>query len=206
MFRIEKLCNKISNNIAKELNLDDDKKSIINYGLFAFVQTGICIALVLIVGFIFNVIIESLIISFTISILRKSSGGAHARSAEACAIIGTILSVGLGILAKHLNISISFILLMGSVIFIWSYYIIYKFAPVDSIEKPIININKIKKLKRISLIIISIYLVIVLLNISYFFLTLNAITLEYVLCIYLGILWQVFSLTKYGHFILKKLF
>ena len=38
MFKIENICEKISNNIAQELNLDDDKKSVINYGIFAFIQ------------------------------------------------------------------------------------------------------------------------------------------------------------------------
>lgn len=206
MFRIEKNCKKISENIARELNLDDDKKSIINYGLFALIQSGICIALVILFGLIFKVVIEALIISFTISILRKSSGGAHAHSAETCAIIGTVLSIGLGVVAKYLNISFCFIILVGSVVFIWSYYTVYKLAPVDSIEKPINNTNKRKKLKKISLIIISIYFVIVLINIIYFIFSLNTNALVYVLCIYLGLLWQVFSLTKYGHFVLKKLF
>ena len=137
MFKIENICEKISCYIAQELNLDDDKKSVINYGIFAFIQMIICIALVIIFGFIFNVIIEALIISFTISILRKSSGGVHASSPERCAVIGTVSSVSMALISKYINVSFSFF--------------------------------------------------------------------TYSLCIYMGLLWQIFSLTKSGYLILGKL-
>lgn len=205
MFNIENICEKFSSYIAQELNLDDDKKSVINYGIFAFVQMGICILLVIMMGIIFNVTIEALIISFTISILRKSSGGVHAHSPERCAVIGTVASIGMGLMCKYVNISFSFAILIGSAIFIWSYYIVYKLAPVDSISKPIKNIEKRKRLKKSSFYILSIYLIVVLINMFYYLLTKKLSLLTYSLCIYTGLLWQVFSLTKCGHLVMGKL-
>lgn len=205
MFKIEEICAKISNTIAQELNLDDDKKSIINYGIFALIQMGICIALVIIFGFIFNVIIEALIISFVISILRKSSGGVHAPSPASCAIIGTIACVGMAIISKKIYINLLFVLLSGIIIFIWSYYTVYKLAPVDSIAKPIKSVEKRIRLKKSSVKILSLYLIIVITNlISYFFMR-SSIFLTYSLCVYMGLLWQIFSLTKSGHVIFGKL-
>src|SRR5471030_1140003 len=113
MMKIEGVCKRISNNIAQELNLDDDKRDVINYGIFAFIQMGICIALVIIFGLIFNVVTEALIISFTISILRKSYGGVHASSSGKCAIIGTITSVGMGIISKHIYVSFGLVSIVG---------------------------------------------------------------------------------------------
>jgi accessory gene regulator B len=205
MLKIEDVCEKISSNITQELNLDDDKKSIINYGIFAFVQIGICIGLVIIFGLIFNVVIEALIVSFTISILRKSSGGVHATSPGRCAIIGTITSIGLGFISKYINASLGLIIFVGSIVFIWSYYIVYKLAPVDSIAKPIKNIKKRTRLKKSSIMILSVYLFIVIINILYFYFMKNSIVLMYSLCIYMGLLWQIFSLTKYGHLVMGKL-
>lgn len=205
MFKIENICEKTSSYIAQELNFDDDKKSVINYGIFAFIQMGICIALVIIFGFIFNVTIEALIVSFTISILRKSSGGVHAQSPERCAIIGTVSSVSMALISKYINVSVSFIMLIGSIIFIWSYYTVYKLAPVDSIAKPIKNIEKRRRFKKISIKILTIYLIIIIINIlGYLFLKSSSL-LTYSLCIYMGLLWQIFSLTKSGHLILGKL-
>lgn len=205
MFKIENICEKFSCYIAQELNLDDDKKSVINYGMFAFIQMIICILLVITMGIIFNVTIEALIISFTISILRKSSGGVHAHSPERCAVIGTIISVGMGLICKYANISFSFVMLIGSVIFIWSYYIVYKLAPVDSIAKPIKNIEKRKRLKKSCFHILSVYLIVVVINMFCYLLTKKLSLLTYSLCIYTGLLWQIFSLTKCGHLVIGKL-
>ena len=205
MFKIENICEKISCYIAQELNLDDDKKSVINYGILAFIQMIICIALVIIFGFIFNVIIEALIISFTISMLRKSSGGVHASSPERCAVIGTVSSVSMALISKYINVSFSFVILVGSIIFIWSYYIVYKLAPVDSIAKPIKSIKKRKKLKKTSIMILNVYLVVVVINILCYLVMKNFSFLTYSLCIYMGLLWQIFSLTKSGYLILGKL-
>ncbi|MBN1041697.1 MULTISPECIES: accessory gene regulator B family protein [Clostridium] len=205
MFKVEGICKKISDYIAEELNFDDDKKSVINYGIFAFIQMGICIVLVAIFGVLFNVTIEALIVSFTISILRKSSGGMHASSPERCAIIGTVASVGMALIAKSINTNFSFVILFGIIVFVWSYYILYKLAPVDSIVKPIKNIEKRKRLRKSSIITLSVYLIIVIINILSYLSINNFVLLTYSLCIYMGLLWQVFSLTKSGHLILGKL-
>lgn len=205
MLKIEDICEKISNNIAQELNLDDDKKSVVNYGMFTFIQMIICIVLVIIFGIIFNVVIEALIVSFTISILRKSSGGVHASTPGRCAIIGTIIGVGAGLISRYINASLSLVILSGLIVFIWSYYTVYKLAPVDSKEKPIRSIEKKARLKKSSIVILSVYLIIVIIEILYFYFMKGSSSLVYSLCIYMGLLWQVFSLTKYGHSVMKKI-
>lgn len=205
MIKIEQLCENISNYIATELNLEQDKKSVVNYGIFAFIHMIICIILVVIFGIIFNVMIEALIISFTASILRKSSGGVHASSPEKCVVIGTISTIIIALISKNLNLSYNLNILFGALVFSFSYYIIYKLAPVDSISKPIKNIKKRNKLKKTSIKIIFIYLLISVVNIILYFLIENYVFLTYSMCVYMGVLWQVFSLTHIGHVILGKL-
>ena len=68
MLNVEKICNKISNNIATELKFDEEKKSVINYGMFAVIQMVIAIGLTIIFGFVFHVLVEALIVSFVISL------------------------------------------------------------------------------------------------------------------------------------------
>lgn len=205
MVKIEDICGKFSNNIAKELNLDDDKRAVINYGIFAFIQIAICIILVVIFGLIFNVVTEALIVSFSISILRKSSGGVHASSPGRCAIIGTIAGVGMGLIVKYINVSLGLVMIGGSIAFIWSYYIVFKLAPVDSAAKPIKNIEKRTRLKKNSMMILSVYLIIAITGIVYFYFMRNSRLLVYSLCLYMGMLWQVFSLTRCGHLVIGKL-
>lgn len=205
MWSVEKICNKISNNIATELKCDEEKKLVINYGIFAIIQMGIAICLTIIFGLLFNVVAEALIVSFTISILRKSSGGAHASTPGRCAILGTIVSVGFGLVAKRIEKNAVTISLIGIIIFFWSFYIVYKLAPVDSAAKPIKNQERRKKLKRSSMMILGAYLVIAIANILYNYYSVNVSVLTYTLCIYMGLVWQIFSLTKSGHLILGKI-
>lgn len=205
MFSVEKISKKISSSISKELEFDSEKEEVINYGIFAFIQMFISIILVGIIGIILGVFKEALLISFVTAILRKSSGGVHAGTPGSCNIIGTIASIVMGLVAKFIKVNIDEVTLLGGITFFIAYIAIYRLAPVDSITKPINSIAKRKRLKRSSLIIISIYFAIVVLNIGCFLVFDKIVFIKYTICIYLGVLWQVFSLTQMGHFILKKL-
>ncbi|MDY4253149.1 MULTISPECIES: AgrD family cyclic lactone autoinducer peptide [unclassified Clostridium] len=201
---LELLSKKISNNLKNELNLDEDKRSIIEYGIFAFFQMGISILLVAVAGLIFNVIIEALIISFVGAFLRKFSGGAHASTSTNCSIVGIVISVIPAYIVKNIGLNKSYIIIIGILLFISSFIIIYKLAPVDSPNKPIKKKEKIKRLKRGSIIILFIYMILVVINIGIYYInTINSFLL-YTSCIYIGILWQVFTLTKYGHIVVNK--
>ncbi|WP_288222026.1 accessory gene regulator ArgB-like protein [uncultured Clostridium sp.] len=196
---LELLCKNISYNLKKELNLDEDKRSIIEYGLYAVLHMIISILTVGIFGKIFGVMYEALIISFVQAILRKYSGGVHASTPFNCIVIGVIVSVLPGYFIKNINLNINYIIAIGVILYITSLIIIYKLAPVDSPNKPIKKEEKIKKLKKSSLILLSIYMIIVCYNILMYYIKDNEIFLIYSACIYAGILWQVFTLTRYGH-------
>lgn len=205
---MENISNSIASKIVAELNMDNDKKEVIAYGTFALLQAFISIFLIFIFGYLFNVAIEALIVLFTGSILRRYSGGAHATSPGRCTSIGVIICIVQAILisniaSKWVNFNITIILVL--MIFIWSYYIIYKLAPVDSPSKPIKKEEKKKRMKKGSLITISGYLIIVIFTILLAFSFEKATFLVHALCISGGITWQVFTLTKIGHLALSKI-
>lgn len=160
---------------------------------------AISILTVAIFGKIFGVMYEALIISFVEAILRKYSGGVHASTPFNCILIGIIVAVLPGYLIKSINLNINYIVFIGAITYIISLIIIYKLAPVDSPNKPIKKEQKIKKLKKSSLIVLSIYMIIVCYNIVMYYISNSQIFLIYSVCIYAGILWQVFTLTRYGH-------
>ncbi|GAA0084355.1 accessory gene regulator B family protein [Clostridium sp. CTA-7] len=199
MYDVEKLSRDITHNLKNKLNLDYEKSVVVEYGLYAFFHMMISIILVAVIGAIFNVMIEALIISFTISILRKSSGGAHASSALNCALIGVMVSVIPAMIVTKYILNINYLVLIGLMVFISTSIIIYKLAPVDSPNKPIKKQEKIKRLKKGSIITLLIYMFIVELNIAIYYFNKSNISLVYSLCIYIGIIWQVFTLTKLGH-------
>lgn len=200
--------NNIATKIAKELNLDNDNKEVIAYGMFAIANIMLSIALIMIFGAIFNVFIEALIISFTASVLRKYSGGAHASSPRSCAVIGTFIAVGQALvvlfIAKYI-LNIFVIILLGFITFSLSYYLIDKLAPVDSLAKPIRTIAKKSKMKKGSIFILIIYIVIILINLFLYIHTMKYDFLIYSLCIYVGTVWQCFTLTTVGHDTINKI-
>lgn len=204
---MEKLCAKISNNIASELNLDNDKREIIAYGTFALLQMIVSIFVTIIFGYIFNVLIEALIVSFIISILRKYSGGIHASSPGICTLLGTIVCISEARIACILGplISLKFNLVLGLITFSLSYYVVYKLAPVDSLAKPIKKEQKRKRMKKGSIIVLSAYGLIAIINAIIYLYSINVRFLIFSICIYEGILWQVFTLTYIGHVILGKI-
>lgn len=205
---MESLSNSIANKVATELNMDNDKKEVIAYGTFALLQTFLSIFLVGIFGFIFNVAFEALIVLFTASILRKYSGGAHASSPGNCTSIGVIICIGQALIISLIVrswINFKMALIVELVVFIWSYYMVYKLVPIDNPLKRIKSEEKRKRMKKGSFIILSIYLLIVIFTMILYFNIQRTTLVVYALCIIGGMAWQIFTLTKCGHLILAKI-
>lgn len=205
---MEKISDRIADKIALELKYDNNKKEIIAYGTFALLHTFISVFLTIVFGYLFGVVIEAIIISFTVSILRKYSGGVHASSSSNCTIIGLIICIGQASiisLIADLKIEFNIVLISLLMTFVWTCYIIYKLAPVDSPAKPIKREEKRKRMKKRSLITLIIYFIIVVFIMILYLKFKKRKFLTYTLCIGGGVLWQSFTLTKEGHLVLSKM-
>jgi len=205
---MEKLTNNIAEKIGSELGLDKDGKEVIAYGTFAILQTLLSIAVTVITGYSFGVLTETLIVSFTIIILRKYSGGIHASSPGICAVVSAVVAVGQALLIVFIItplISFKIVIILGLLSFSWSYYIIYKLCPVDSAAKPIKTIKKRQRMKKASIFILWVYVVIVLLSSIMYLHTGEIRFLTYSLCIYGGSIWQSFTLTHGGHITIQQI-
>ncbi|WP_409070166.1 accessory gene regulator ArgB-like protein [Clostridium sp. FAM 1755] len=203
MFFIEHISNKIGSGISSNLNLDKDTEEIITYGAFAVLQTLWSFICIIILGIIFNVLIESIIISLSIAVFRKYSGGIHANSPNKCAIFGAFICLGFSLLIKNINIDFNLafisIFILG---FFYSYYTVYKFVPVDTKNKPIENKEEKLRLKKYSFIVISglffIEVIFILIYLKYKYTGL----IYYGSCVIIGVIWQSFTLTP----VAKKIF
>lgn len=207
MFLVEKLSNNLAFKIASALNLDKDKEEVIAYGAFNFIQTTWCVFMVLLLGMIFKVPLKALIISFSISILRKYSGGAHSTSPNRCALIGAIVSVGLALFVEYTYqlVNLSWIVIAAVFTFLFAYYNIYKYAPVDSPAKPIVSEKSRQRMKKKSILTINILVfLIIMLSINCFAVG-NKYYLSIAVCICLGVLWQVLTLTPKGYLVLSNI-
>lgn len=204
---MESISNKIANKVASGLNMDEDKKEVIAYGTFSLLQIFLSIFLVSVIGYIFHLSIEALIVMFTGSILRQFSGGAHASTPGNCTTIGVIVCIGQAILLSALVDTFSnlnLFIIIELIVFVCAYYAIYKLAPVDNPAKPIKKKEKRERMKKISLIILSVYFILILSFMVIYAIIKEQKLLVYALCIAGGTAWQTFTLTKSGHLILFR--
>ena len=95
---MEKAAKILANRIAQTLQYDEERELVVAYGLTGLIQTTVTVLLVLIFGLIAGVPVEALIICFSVSILRKYSGGSHADSIHLCTAMALLYSVFDGII------------------------------------------------------------------------------------------------------------
>ena len=206
MINVENLSEAIALKISSNLSTVHDKE-VLAYGAFILIQTVLSIITIALFGIIFDVFIEALTISFAASILRKFSGGAHATSAINCAFIGMIVFGTLAIFVKHLliKVDIIYLVIITIISFLLVFYIMYKYSPVGTATKPLINENIRKRLKKKS---IKFTLSLFIANITLLFLYLHLkqnILLNFTICITVGAVWQSITLVSLGHKIIDLL-
>lgn len=202
---IQELCEKISDKIVTELQYDADQKAVIQYGLFAIIQTTLAISTGVLFGALLGVLLPTLVISFVAVILRKYSGGVHAQTPEGCMLVGTIVSVGGALGISWIPWNGVSIIIGGIILFGIAYYVIWKWAPVDSTAKPIRREEKKKLLKKRSILILTLYLIMVIVSLVFYLSNNHKELLLYIASVYVGVGWQVFTLTTTGHLVMGKI-
>ncbi|MBB6215496.1 accessory gene regulator B [Anaerosolibacter carboniphilus] len=206
MYLIEKLSNRFASQISVILGFDKDYEEILAYGAFAILHILWSILLITVFGILFGVLLESLIISFTASILRKYSGGVHATSPNRCATIGTIIFVGFSVAINQFNsINLVFALIFHILSFIYAYYIISRYCPVDTPNKPIIKQESKERLRKKSFQFIHLCLICSVGLFILYFQRINYPAMKLILAICIGLVWQSFTLTRLGHLIISNL-
>ena len=198
MFLMEKASNSLAEKISKELNYDEDKKEVIAYGAYAILEIILSIFFVVLFGWIFGVLTQALVVSVFGAGLRRYTGGVHASSPAICIIVGTVTCVGFALLSK-LSFFTNFWLVSALVLgtHLLAFWLIYRLAPVASENKPISDKKK-PKLKRGGLVLNLVYLLISAIVIALSVWMKRPALLTYPVCISLGVLWQVFSITHLG--------
>lgn len=196
---LTRLSDRIALNISKNINCDDEKQQVIAYGILAMLHTFVFLLCIVIIGIIFKILVPILIVCLSAALLKRSSGGAHADTPFFCSFIGSIvcfLQTYLAILINKSHLSIVFYIIFTLISFLVALYSVYKWAPVESPNKPINTERKRKKLRKISFITLIIYAILIA-----FFILIGMKNNRYNLysiCICFGLLWQSFMMTQSG--------
>lgn len=131
------ICSQISNTIAVEIALDDEKKEIVSYAVETVILSISGILLVIIVSSLFKVLLPALIAAFVGGSLRRLSGGAHFNSPLKCLLSGAIIYTFIGILSEQIIRLGLTQLIVELPIVIFSLITAGTLAPVESQGKPI---------------------------------------------------------------------
>lgn len=193
------LSKKISTIICFNLDINGEKKEVLEYGMIALVQIIIFVSAVFLIGLFTGTAIGALIICFSTSILRKSSGGFHVSSINICTIMGVTICLLASVLIQYVLadwISLFWLSVVTVACYTLSFIVIYLKAPMDTKNKPINTVKKKKRLRKSCYIILTVYAFITatLIYISYQF----EMTTTYALCLLFGLMWQILTLTKIG--------
>lgn len=196
---MEKLAARLADYISKSMNYDKDKQEVIAYGLIALFQFIVILASISVIGVLAGSWYEAMIVFLAAGLLKKSTGGAHAQTLLGCTVISIILISAFSAVCRYLlmgTMNLFVILPVYLILIICCLFVAYRKVPVDNPNKPITRPEKIKRLRKQSFITITIYGVIC---IAFAFLSrynLRFSSLSYAFL--LALLWQTFTLTKWG--------
>lgn len=194
---MEQLVQKLTEKMTASLQVDDEKRAVIQYGLFALVQMVSIGLVITLFGLLTRCLWECWIVYMAVGLLRKSTGGAHASTSNGCFVVSVVAVSVIGWLS-HLIPTLSFgdVIAAGitAVVFLAGCLLVYWFSPVEAPNKPL-KPEKIKRLRKQSLMTLSVYLVFIAIFSAAFFVFERA-TLSLALSLSLATLWQSLTLVK----------
>jgi len=157
---INKFCEYLTNKIRMQNSeIDDDKAEIIKYGLqliFGEIpKLFIMIAIAWGLG-----ILELTILCFILILpYRMYSGGFHLKTHLGCIIGTSLMYTGNAFISKQIVIQNEYKIILSILLWIFSICMIYKYAPADTQDVPVIPKKERRKRKNISYILVTIMLI-----------------------------------------------
>lgn len=192
---IEAICNSLTKKIIDSVDeVDESKADEINYGLQLLIGEVPKFFITLILAILFHMVGLTLISFLIILPYRTFSGGFHLHTHLGCIIVTNLLYIGTPYLASIIEISDVVRYVAIAFTFIFSFWMINKYAPADTENVPILQKKERRKRKIWSFVIAEIELII-------------AIFIPYKVIsnmIILGIIFQTCTLTQIAYKITKN--
>lgn len=147
------------NKIKEKGKYSDEKLEEIEYGLETIYLTVTKLIIIFGVAFILGIVKETIVLLICYNLIRSSAYGLHASKSIYCLISSLLLFIG----GVYVSIYLSSIpLYIKIVLGLLSIIMIIKYAPADTVKRPLINAKKRKRFKIISIIKSIIYLLLII--------------------------------------------
>ena len=157
---IDKFCEYLTEKIRREMpDVDDERAEIITYGLQLlfgeipkiFIMAGIAWALGI---FKWTLITFALMLPY-----RMYSGGFHLKTHIGCIIGTSLMYTGNAFISKFVVIPLQYKIVLACFIWIFAIAMIYKYAPADTEDVPVISKKERRKRKNISYLIATVMVI-----------------------------------------------
>lgn len=152
------------NSVRKKFpEYDEDRLEIIEYGLEGLYLTFTKIIIITCLSLILGIFKETLLLIIFYNIIRFSAFGLHAKKSSHCLVISLSLFVGGAYICKYTYLP----LLLKSIISIICILLISKYAPADTEKRPLINKNKRRRFKILSILSSTIFSILIVIFSEY---------------------------------------
>jgi len=196
-----KLFPQLSNTFdIKKIKTTEELIGVYNLALMVPVGAVFKGLLLVVLSLILGVFWQVIVVVLTFMSLRSIAGGAHFSSYNKCAIFSLIQFLGIALIAKYMFRYLSQTNIYSLLFFciLTALYIIYRYVPRDTENKRITGELERSKFKRLSLYYISIWTILMTI-----FIIFNLKIIVVSSC--LGLLLELFSCSRVGHFVYKQL-
>ena len=163
-----KMISNLSKKVVKKLidsgNITSSERELYEYGIFILMSNILYIVITAILGLVFGLFYQSLLFFIVFMVIRQYAGGYHASTELRCEIFTTLCILASIIIMRLISGNLSFVVVLGLTAFLS--ILIFVFAPIDTDEKTLDEVELKIFCKRTKLILIIIVAVII---VSFYF-------------------------------------
>jgi len=185
----------ITNSISKSVETTEEEKEVVEYGINIALSELTKLSAIILISIPLGIVKYSLFIIVVLGILRSLLGGVHAHTHIGCFLTYSIIIFSIIVISCFCGSQLSKIFMFLSLPFV--YTSIYKYAPADIENKPILSTKQRKFLRKAGILAVSLLYVIALFlpkifsNMIIFTLIIEAVTM-------LPIIYKI-TKNKYGY-------
>lgn len=183
---------------AANKTFNPNQAELLGYGAEIILGSILKLAVLFSIATLLRVVYEVSILLFIIGLLRTLSGGAHCSAYYRCLVASVIIIISLGCMIKvmfPLFQGLPGLILLTGVLMV-SIYLYCHYAPQAPLSKPLKSKAIEDKFRRLT-ILTALFLSIVSIIAGPGYL------ISWIIAF--GLLWQAFTLTPFGHLLIKKL-
>ncbi len=180
--------------LTRAMNENHQKRSIYYYGFFIIFGAIVKGAILVSAAFALGVLLPTLLITAAFASLRTIAGGYHMDTFGKCLFVSIGIFLVAALIVQHTYglWSMASLAVLTAVTFIAGLYVLIRYAPKDTPNKPITDPKEIRKFKRLSIA----YLFILTIGVAV--LTVSGHKL-FALSLCFGVLLELFAISPTGH-------